>query len=134
MLNMESRGFTVAVFNRTVEKVDEFVNTGRGKGKKFVPAHSLEQLCKSLKKPRKVMMMVRAGEPVDQMISALLPFLEKGDIIIDGGNSHFPGNTEFLETALQQYTILIYSFTALQTALVVCDILLNVACTLLVLV
>jgi 6-phosphogluconate dehydrogenase len=89
VLNMESKGFTVAVYNRTTSKVDEFVN-GRGKGKKFVPAHSIDELVKSLKKPRKVMMMVRAGEPVDDNIKQLIPHLEKGDIIIDGGNSHFP--------------------------------------------
>jgi 6-phosphogluconate dehydrogenase len=89
VLNMESKGFTVAVYNRTTSKVDEFVN-GRGKGKKFVPAHSIDELVKSLKKPRKIMMMVRAGEPVDDNIKQLIPHLEKGDIIIDGGNSHFP--------------------------------------------
>eukprot|EP01122_Echinamoeba_exundans_P005832 TRINITY_DN15_c0_g1_i1.p1 TRINITY_DN15_c0_g1~~TRINITY_DN15_c0_g1_i1.p1 ORF type:complete len:530 (-),score=166.32 TRINITY_DN15_c0_g1_i1:133-1530(-) len=85
---MERNGFTVAVFNRTTARVDEFVN-GRGKDKKFVACHSVEDLCKSLKKPRKVMMMVRAGEPVDHNIEALLPHLEAGDIIIDGGNSNF---------------------------------------------
>jgi len=89
VLNMESRGFTVVVYNRTVAKVDEFVN-GRGKGKKFIGAHSIADLVKNLKKPRKVMMMVRAGEPVDDNIKQLLPYLEQGDIIIDGGNSHFP--------------------------------------------
>jgi len=92
VLNIESRGFTVAVFNRTTSKVDEFVN-GRGKGKKFVGCHSVEELCKNLKKPRKVMMMVRAGDAVDETIQHLLPFLEKGDIVIDGGNSHFPDST-----------------------------------------
>jgi len=89
VLNMESKGFTVAVFNRTTLKVDQFLQ-GRGKGKKFVGCHSMEDLVKNLKKPRKVMMMVRAGEPVDENIHLLLPLLEKGDIIIDGGNSHFP--------------------------------------------
>jgi len=89
VLNMESRGFTVAVYNRTTAKVDEFVN-GRGKGKNFVPAHSIKELADSLKKPRKVMMMVRAGSVVDSFIDQLLPFLEAGDIVIDGGNSHFP--------------------------------------------
>jgi len=89
VLNMESKGFTVAVFNRTTSKVDEFIN-GRGKGKNFVGCHSIAELTKNLKKPRKVMLMVRAGEPVDDNIKQLLPHLEKGDIIIDGGNSHFP--------------------------------------------
>jgi len=89
VLNVESRNFTCAVFNRTTAKVDAFVN-GRGAGKKFVGCHSIEDLCKSLKKPRKVMMMVQAGKAVDDTIEQLLPHLEAGDIIIDGGNSHFP--------------------------------------------
>jgi len=89
VLNMESRGFTVAVFNRSTAKVDKFIE-GRGKGKKFVGAHSHEELVKALKKPRKVMMMVRAGEAVDSNIQTLIPLLEEGDVIIDGGNSHFP--------------------------------------------
>ncbi|MCC6153887.1 MAG: decarboxylating NADP(+)-dependent phosphogluconate dehydrogenase [Candidatus Hydrogenedentes bacterium] len=89
VLNMESKGFTVAVFNRTVSKVDDFLH-GRGKGKKFVGAHSIEEFCKSLKRPRKVMMLVKAGKAVDDFIELLLPYLEPGDIIIDGGNSHFP--------------------------------------------
>ena len=89
VLNMESKGFTVAVFNRTVSKVDDFIN-GRGKGKKFIGAHSIEEFCKSLKRPRKVMMLVKAGKAVDDFIELLLPHLEPGDIIIDGGNSHFP--------------------------------------------
>ncbi|KAF2071262.1 hypothetical protein CYY_007420 [Polysphondylium violaceum] len=86
VLNMESHGFTVAVYNRTTAKVDEFVN-GRGKDKKFVGCHSIEQLVQSLATPRKVMLMVKAGEVVDHFIDLLVPHLEKGDIIIDGGNS-----------------------------------------------
>lgn len=89
VLNMESKGFTVAVFNRTIEKVDKFVN-GRGKDKNIIGTHTVEELVKSLKRPRKVMLMVKAGQPVDEFIDHLLPYLEKGDIIIDGGNSHFP--------------------------------------------
>ncbi len=89
VLNMESKGFTVAVFNRTVSKVDDFMND-RGKGKKFIGCHSLEELSKNLERPRKVMLMVKAGKPVDDFIELVLPYLEKGDIIIDGGNSHFP--------------------------------------------
>jgi len=89
VLNMESKGFTVAVYNRTVSKVDDFV-TGRGKGKKFIGAHSVEELCKSLKRPRKVMMLVKAGQAVDDFIEQIIPFLEPGDVIIDGGNTHFP--------------------------------------------
>jgi 6-phosphogluconate dehydrogenase len=89
VLNMERNGYTVAVFNRTVEKVDQFVN-GRGKGKNFIGAHSVEAFIASLERPRKVIMLVKAGKPVDDFIELLLPHLEKGDILIDGGNSHFP--------------------------------------------
>jgi len=89
VLNMESKGFTVAVYNRTVEKVDRFLQ-GRGKDKNFIGAHSIEEFISSLERPRKVMMLVKAGKPVDDFIEMLLPHLEEGDIIIDGGNSHFP--------------------------------------------
>jgi len=89
VLNMESKGFTVAVYNRTVSKVDDFLN-GRGKGKKFIGTHSVQELCKSLKRPRKVMMLVKAGQAVDDFIEQIIPFLESGDVIIDGGNTHFP--------------------------------------------
>src|SRR5512136_1920407 len=89
VLNMESKGFTVAVFNRTVEKVDAFI-VQRGAGKKFVACHSIQELAACLSRPRKVMLLVKAGEPVDDFIAQLLPVLEPGDIIIDGGNSHFP--------------------------------------------
>ncbi len=89
ILNMESKGFTVACFNRTVSKVDAFVN-GRAKGKKIIGVHSIEELCENLTRPRKVMLMVKAGQPVDAFIEKIIPFMEDGDIIIDGGNSHFP--------------------------------------------
>ena len=89
VMNMESKGFTVAVFNRTTEKVDKFV-TGRAAGKNIIGCHSLEELVASLEKPRKVFMMVKAGNAVDDMIEQLLPLLDNGDILIDGGNSHFP--------------------------------------------
>ncbi|HRZ84066.1 MAG TPA: decarboxylating NADP(+)-dependent phosphogluconate dehydrogenase, partial [Candidatus Hydrogenedentes bacterium] len=89
VLNMESKGFGVSVFNRTVQKVDDFIG-GRGAGKRFYGAHSIEDLCASLKRPRKVMLLVKAGQAVDDFIELLLPHLEPGDIIIDGGNSHFP--------------------------------------------
>jgi 6-phosphogluconate dehydrogenase len=92
VLNMESHGFTVAVYNLTTEKVDNFIN-GRGKGKKIIGAHSIEDLIANLKSPRKVMLMVKAGKPVDDFIELLMPHLSKGDIIIDGGNSHFPDTT-----------------------------------------
>ena len=100
VLNMEDKGYTVALFNRTIEKVDAFVE-GRGKGKNFIPAHSLEELVGALSKPRKVMMLVKAGKPVDDFIDKLVPLLEPGDIIIDGGNSHFPDTirrTEYVES------------------------------------
>ena len=89
VMNMESKGFTVAVYNRTVSKVDAFVE-GRANGKNIIGCHSLEELAANLEKPRRVMMMVKAGEAVDSFIEMLLGVLEPGDIIIDGGNSHFP--------------------------------------------
>ncbi|MDD2798133.1 MAG: decarboxylating NADP(+)-dependent phosphogluconate dehydrogenase [Bacteroidales bacterium] len=89
VLNMESKGFTVAVFNRSVDKVDKFM-AGRGAGKNFIGTHSIAELCASLERPRKVMMLVKAGQAVDDFIELLLPHLEEGDIIIDGGNTHFP--------------------------------------------
>ena len=88
VMNMESKGFTIAVYNRSTEKVDNFVN-GRAKGKKIIGCRSVEELVQALEKPRKVMMMIRAGQAVDDMIGQLLPLLEPGDVIIDGGNSYF---------------------------------------------
>jgi len=88
-LNIESKGFTVAVYNRSPDKVHNFVE-GRGKGKKIVGATSLPELINSLKAPRKIMLMVKAGKPVDEFIEMLIPLLAPGDIIIDGGNTHFP--------------------------------------------
>src|SRR5215472_15682409 len=88
VLNMNDHGYNVAVFNRTTSKVDEFLSH-EAKGTKVVGAHSAEELCKLLKRPRRVMLMVKAGEVVDQTIDALVPHLEKGDIVIDGGNSLF---------------------------------------------
>lgn len=89
VMNMESKGFTVAVYNRTVEKVTKFIE-GRGKGLNIIGTYSIKELVDSLKKPRKVMLMVKAGKPVDDFIAQIIPYLEAGDIIIDGGNSHFP--------------------------------------------
>ena len=100
VLNMESKGFTVAVYNRTVEKVDNFVN-GRAKGKNIIGTRSVEEFVTSLAKPRKVMLMVKAGKPVDAFIEQVIPYLEEGDIIIDGGNSHFPDTirrTKYVES------------------------------------
>ena len=89
VLNMDDHGYTVAVFNRSTGKVDAFMD-GPAKGTKVIGCHSLEEFVKNLKRPRRVMLMVKAGDPVDQFIQHLEPLLEKGDIIIDGGNSHFP--------------------------------------------
>ena len=89
VLNMANNGYTVAVFNRTTSKVDNFIS-GRAEGKSIIGSHSLEELCSKLKRPRRVMIMVKAGAPVDATIEGLLPYLEEGDIVIDGGNSEFP--------------------------------------------
>lgn len=100
VLNMESKGFTVAVFNRTVEKVDKFIN-GRGKDKNFIGTKSIAEFVDSLERPRKVMLLVKAGAPVDAFIEQLIPHLEAGDIIIDGGNSHYPDTirrTKYVES------------------------------------
>jgi 6-phosphogluconate dehydrogenase len=88
VLNMNDHGYKVAVFNRTVSKVDEFINE-EAKGTEVVGAHSIEEMCGLLKSPRRVMIMVKAGDVVDKTIEQILPFLEKGDSIIDGGNSLF---------------------------------------------
>lgn len=100
ILNIESKGFHVSAYNRTVDKVENFVN-GRAKGKNIYGAMSLEDFVGSLKSPRKVMLMVKAGKPVDDFIDLLIPHLDKGDIIIDGGNSHFPDTdrrTKYVES------------------------------------
>jgi 6-phosphogluconate dehydrogenase len=88
VLNMDDHGYKVAVFNRTVSKVDDFIN-GNAQGTKVVGTHSIEELVGALKKPRRVMLMVKAGQPVDNFIDLLIPHLEAGDIIIDGGNSNY---------------------------------------------
>jgi 6-phosphogluconate dehydrogenase len=92
VLNMESHGFTVAVFNRTTSRVDNFL-AGRAKGKKIVGCHSVQELVAALKRPRKVMMMVKAGPAVDEVIEEVAPLLQPGDILIDGGNTHYPDTT-----------------------------------------
>ena len=100
ILNMESKGFTVACYNRTVSKVDRFLE-GRARGKNIIGARTIEELVEALAKPRKVMLMVKAGKPVDDFIDLLLPFLDEGDIIIDGGNSYFGDSirrTEYVES------------------------------------
>jgi 6-phosphogluconate dehydrogenase len=100
VLNMESRGYKVCVFNRTVSKVDEFVN-GAAKGKNIVGVHSMEELVANLASPRKVMLMVKAGPAVDEFIEKLIPLLSPGDVIIDGGNTHFADTerrTQYVES------------------------------------
>ncbi len=100
ILNMESKGFTVACYNRTLEKVDDFIN-GQAKDKNIIGCHSVEEMVKALERPRKVMIMVKAGKPVDAFIDQVLPYLEEGDIIIDGGNSNFQDTirrTEYVES------------------------------------
>ena len=92
ILNMNDHGYTVAVFNRTTSKVDRFLEN-EAKDTRVIGTHSLEELVSVLKRPRRVMIMVKAGWPVDATIEQLVPLLEKGDIIIDGGNSHYPDST-----------------------------------------
>ena len=99
VLNMNDHGYTVAVYNRTTSKVDRFL-AEEAKGTQVIGTHSLEELAATLKRPRRVMMMIKAGDPVDRTIESLLPYLEPGDILIDGGNSHFPDTirrTKYLE-------------------------------------
>jgi len=87
-LNMESKGFAVAIFNRTAQKTKDFIQ-GRAKTKNMIPAYEIKDFINSLRRPRKAMIMVKAGKPVDIVIEQILPFMEKGDLIIEGGNSHF---------------------------------------------
>ncbi len=100
ILNMNDHGYTVVAYNRTVSKVDEFLNK-EAKGTKVQGAHSIEEMVRKLKKPRRVMMLVKAGAPVDEFIEQLIPHLEPGDIIIDGGNSLYQDSmrrTKYLES------------------------------------
>ncbi len=99
VLNMNDHGFTVAVFNRTLARTQEFME-GPAKGSKIIGCKDLKSFFAALKRPRRVMFMVKAGKPVDDLIEECLPFLEKGDIIIDGGNSHYP-DTERREAFLK---------------------------------
>ncbi|MCL4707394.1 decarboxylating NADP(+)-dependent phosphogluconate dehydrogenase [bacterium] len=100
VLNMNDHGFTVVVYNRTTAKVDEFLQSS-AKGTKVIGAHTIEELIGNLKKPRRVMLMVKAGQPVDDFIELLLPHLDAGDIIIDGGNSNYEDTirrTQYVES------------------------------------
>ncbi len=101
ILNMSDHGFTVVAYNRTVSKVDEFLNEAAKGHQNVIGAHSIEEMCSLLKRPRKIMLMVKAGKAVDDFIELLLPHLEPGDLIIDGGNSYFPDTvrrTKYLES------------------------------------
>src|SRR5258708_29566261 len=101
IMNMNDHGYTVVAFNRTVSKVDEFLNDAAKGRKTIIGAHSIEEMVGLLKRPRKIMLMVKAGQAVDDFIETLLPHLEPGDLIIDGGNSHFPDTirrTKYLES------------------------------------
>ncbi len=89
ILNMNDKGFKVCAFNRTVSKVDHFLEN-EAKGTNVIGAHSIEDLVSKLVRPRKIILLVQAGKAVDSFIDLLVPHLEKGDIIIDGGNSHYP--------------------------------------------
>ncbi len=101
VLNMNDHGYRVAVFNRTVSKVDDFI-AHEAAGTQVVGTHSIEELTQVLKKPRRVMLMVKAGDTVDEMIGHLTPHLEKGDIIIDGGNSHYPDTNRRTKALAEQ--------------------------------
>ncbi|MEO2021081.1 MAG: NAD(P)-binding domain-containing protein, partial [Pirellulaceae bacterium] len=87
-LNVESRGFRIAVNNRTVAKVDQLI-AGRAAGKNFIGCQNLEELVQSVATPRKIMMLIKAGPAVDKLIDQLIPLMSPGDVIIDGGNTHF---------------------------------------------
>jgi 6-phosphogluconate dehydrogenase len=108
-LNMEDKGFRVAVYNRTVPGVEEgvverFIN-GRGKGKNFVGATDLSAFVQSIKTPRKIMIMIKAGKPIDEIIEQSMPLLDKGDILIDGGNTNFPDTNRRVKQ-MEQYGML----------------------------
>ena len=101
ILNMADHGYTVVAYNRTVSKVDDFLNNAAKGHERVVGAHSVEEMISMLKRPRKIMLMVKAGQAVDDFIETMLPHLEGGDLIIDGGNSHFPDSirrTKYLES------------------------------------
>ncbi|VAX05560.1 6-phosphogluconate dehydrogenase, decarboxylating, partial [hydrothermal vent metagenome] len=101
VLNMADHGFTVAVYNRTTSKVDDFI-AGPAAGKSIIGTHSLEAFCQSLKSPRRIMLMVKAGSPVDDFIELLKPYLDEGDIIIDGGNSLYTDTQRRVDTLSSQ--------------------------------
>jgi 6-phosphogluconate dehydrogenase len=100
VLNMDDHGFTVAVYNRTSSKVADFINN-EAKGTKVIGTYGIEELVRTLKRPRRVMLMIKAGKPVDSSIESIIPHLDEGDIIIDGGNSNYEDSirrTQYLES------------------------------------
>lgn len=105
-LNIHDHGFKIAVYNRTTSKVDDFLN-GPARGTGVIGTHSIEELVSQLKKPRRIMLMVKAGQPVDEFIELLLPHLEKGDIIIDGGNSLYTDTNRRVKGLKKQGVIFI---------------------------
>ncbi len=116
-LNVESRGYKVAVYNRSTEKVDQLM-AGRAKGKNFVGCHSIAEMMKNLKRPRFVMMLVKAGPAVDDLIQQILPYCEPGDILIDGGNTHFAiQNDERKKLKARGYYLLVAGFPAVKREL-----------------
>jgi 6-phosphogluconate dehydrogenase len=98
VLNMNDHGYTVAVYNRTSSKTEDFMNDAAKGRDSIIPTYSIEELVATLERPRRVMLMVKAGDVVDKFIDSLLPHLEKGDIIIDGGNSHYPDSIRRTQT------------------------------------
>src|SRR5262245_21722218 len=88
-LNVERNGFSVAVYNRDPAKTEAFLG-GRAAGKRFTGAKSLEDLARDVYRPRRILLMVKAGKPVDDVVAGLRPYLADGDVVIDGGNSHYP--------------------------------------------
>src|SRR5690606_3468837 len=102
-LNIESRGYTVSVYNRSREKTDDLLNT-EGQGKNLVGTYTMEEFVQSLETPRKILLMVMAGKPTDATIEQLIPLLDKGDIIIDGGNAYFP-DTQRRNKMLEEHGI-----------------------------
>ena len=98
-LNVESKGFKVAVFNRTPTKTESFIEE-KAKNKNIIPSYTLEKFVSHLESPRRILLMVKAGKAVDDFIEALSPYLEEGDLIIDGGNSHFSDTERRFKTFL----------------------------------